>query len=61
MNIVTCSKMKDIFGAGTYTSSTTINWAMIEMMKNPSIFSKAQAEVRKILRGKETFGEIDVD
>lgn len=34
---------------------------MVEMMKNPSVFSKAQAEVRKILRGKETFGEIDVE
>nr|XP_016509692.1 PREDICTED: premnaspirodiene oxygenase-like [Nicotiana tabacum] len=51
----------DLFGGGTETSSTTINWAMVEMMKNPSVFSKAQAEVRKILRGKETFDEIDVE
>nr|XP_016493650.1 PREDICTED: premnaspirodiene oxygenase-like isoform X2 [Nicotiana tabacum] len=53
--------ISDLFAAGTETSSTTINWAMVEMMKNPSVFSKAQAEVRKILRGKETFGEIDVE
>nr|XP_016444437.1 PREDICTED: premnaspirodiene oxygenase-like [Nicotiana tabacum] len=51
----------DIFGAGTDTSSTTINWAMVEMMKNPSVFFKDQAEVRKILRGKENFGEINVE
>ncbi|XP_016432986.1 premnaspirodiene oxygenase-like [Nicotiana tabacum] len=51
----------DMFAAGTETSSTTINWAMVEMMKKPSVFAKAQAEVRKILRGKETFSEIDVE
>ncbi|OIT04639.1 cytochrome p450 71d7 [Nicotiana attenuata] len=43
------------------TSSTTIDWAMVELMKNPSVFAKAQAEVREILGGKETFDEIDVE
>ncbi|MCD7460825.1 hypothetical protein HAX54_044504 [Datura stramonium] len=35
----------DLFTAGTETSSTTIVWAMAEMMKNPIILAKAQAEV----------------
>ncbi|KAM3360310.1 cytochrome 71D7 [Capsicum galapagoense] len=45
----------DMFGAGTETSSTTTVWAMAEMMKNPSVFAKAQAEVREAFRDNVTF------
>ncbi|WMV07199.1 hypothetical protein MTR67_000584 [Solanum verrucosum] len=34
----------DMFSAGTETSSATIDWAMVEMMKNPIVLFKAQAE-----------------
>nr|XP_009794009.1 PREDICTED: premnaspirodiene oxygenase-like [Nicotiana sylvestris] len=51
----------DIFSAGTDTSSATVDWAMVEMMKNQSILAKAQAEVRKTFRGKETFDENNVE
>ncbi|WMV07212.1 hypothetical protein MTR67_000597 [Solanum verrucosum] len=53
--------MKDMFVAGTETSSTTIDWAMVEMMRNPNLLSKAQAEVRNAFKGKETFDENDVE
>ncbi|KAH0724500.1 hypothetical protein KY284_000365 [Solanum tuberosum] len=53
--------MKDMFGAGTETSSTTIDWTMVEMMRNPNVLSKAQAEVRNAFKGKETFDENDVE
>ncbi|KAH0724496.1 hypothetical protein KY285_000322 [Solanum tuberosum] len=51
----------DMFAAGTETTSTTIDWAMVEMIKNSSILFKAQAEVREAFRGKETFDENNVE
>ncbi|XP_039015391.1 tabersonine 16-hydroxylase 2-like [Hibiscus syriacus] len=41
----------DIIGAGTETSSTMAEWAMSEMMKNPRVLEKAQAEVRRVYDG----------
>nr|WMZ41142.1 cytochrome P450 family 71 subfamily D polypeptide 2 [Ipomoea batatas] len=49
----------DVFIAGTETSSTTVLWAMSELMKNPGVLAKAQAEVREAFRGKEKLEEDD--
>ncbi|KAH6786302.1 hypothetical protein C2S52_005854 [Perilla frutescens var. hirtella] len=38
----------DMLGAGSETSATTIDWAMSEMVKNPSVLAKAQDEVRRV-------------
>ncbi|XP_057485896.1 cytochrome P450 71D9-like [Actinidia eriantha] len=46
----------DIFSAGSETSATTVDWAMVEMMKKPRIMKKAQAEVRTVFNGK---GNVD--
>ncbi|PHT99583.1 hypothetical protein BC332_29371 [Capsicum chinense] len=51
----------DMFAAGTETSSTTTVWAMVEMMKNPSILAKAQEEVREAFKDKATFDKVDVE
>ncbi|CAI0448790.1 unnamed protein product [Linum tenue] len=46
----------DIFTAGSDTSSTTMNWAMSEMIKNPRTLREAQAEVRRVFGPK---GDVD--
>ncbi|GAY47671.1 hypothetical protein CUMW_106100 [Citrus unshiu] len=47
----------DIFVAGSDTSSTSVEWAMAEMLKNPRILKEAQAEVRRVFKGKENVNE----
>ncbi|KAF3451859.1 hypothetical protein FNV43_RR07955 [Rhamnella rubrinervis] len=52
----------DIFAGGTGTSSTIVEWAMAEMMKNPRVMKKAQSEVRKFYHGnKGLIHESDID
>ncbi|KAK6129776.1 hypothetical protein DH2020_036483 [Rehmannia glutinosa] len=50
----------DIFIAGTETSSTTIDWAMAELMRNPRVMAKVQAEVREVFKGSKIIEESDV-
>ncbi|XP_009803661.2 cytochrome P450 71D8-like [Nicotiana sylvestris] len=42
----------DMFLAGTETSATVLDLAMVEMMRNPKVMEKAQIELRQILKGK---------
>jgi cytochrome P450 len=41
--------LQDLLGAGSETTATTLDWAMAEMMRNPHVLRKAQAEVRHAL------------
>ncbi|XP_062162534.1 cytochrome P450 71D8-like isoform X2 [Alnus glutinosa] len=50
----------DIFTGGADTSSTTIAWAMSEMMRSPRVLEKAQAEIRQAFKGKEQIHEKDI-
>ncbi|KAK2995536.1 hypothetical protein RJ640_026688 [Escallonia rubra] len=52
--------MVDIFGARTDTSATTTEWAMAELMKNPKVMEKAQAEVRRCLKDTGKINEEDI-
>ncbi|XVF71516.1 hypothetical protein PTKIN_Ptkin12aG0044000 [Pterospermum kingtungense] len=46
----------DILSAGSETSSTTLEWAMSELLKNPRVMKQAQAEVRQVFNRK---GNVD--
>ena len=52
---------QDLFAAGTETSSTTIEWAMSELLRNPTTMKKAQSEVREFLKGSTQVSEADLD
>ena len=49
--------VQDIFGAGGETSANTVDWAMVEMIRNPRIMKKAQDEVREIFKMEGTVDE----
>ncbi|KAG6389534.1 hypothetical protein SASPL_151005 [Salvia splendens] len=50
----------DMFAAGTESSSSTVDWAMAELMKNPRSMAKAQDEIRQAFRGKEEIKESEI-
>ncbi|KAH1267050.1 Cytochrome P450 71D8 [Glycine max] len=51
----------NIFASGTDTPASTLEWAMSEMMKNPRVREKAQAELRQTFKGKEIIRETDLE
>ncbi|KAL8521897.1 hypothetical protein ACS0TY_012158 [Phlomoides rotata] len=50
----------DMFTGGTETSTTTVDWAMAELMRNPHVMAKVQSEIREALKGKTSVEESDV-
>ncbi|RCV30519.1 hypothetical protein SETIT_6G101900v2 [Setaria italica] len=42
----------DMFSAGTETTSSSAEWVMSELMRNPEVMAKAQAEVRRVFDNK---------
>ncbi|PON43443.1 Cytochrome P450, E-class, group I [Parasponia andersonii] len=47
----------DIFAAGSETSATAVDWAMIEMIRNPRVMKKVQDEVREVFGRKGSVDE----
>ncbi|XWS17534.1 hypothetical protein CRYUN_Cryun33cG0075500 [Craigia yunnanensis] len=51
----------DMFIGGTDNIAATMEWAMAELVKNPSIMKKAQEEVRRVVGKKSSVIETDVN
>ncbi|KAL8265702.1 hypothetical protein R6Q59_003046, partial [Mikania micrantha] len=51
----------NMYGAGTDTTSTSLVWAIGELLRNPRVMKELQQEARKIGRGRPTIPEEDVE
>ncbi|KAJ1696594.1 hypothetical protein LUZ63_005106 [Rhynchospora breviuscula] len=52
--------ISDMFTGGSETMSTTLEWAMTELIRNHRVMRKAQTEVRELLKGCTTVSESDL-
>ncbi|RCV22213.1 hypothetical protein SETIT_4G203000v2 [Setaria italica] len=52
--------LAELFLAGSESTSTTIIWAMAELMRNPSVMKRAQTELGCALQDKSTVTEDDL-
>ncbi|CAO2141184.1 unnamed protein product [Urochloa humidicola] len=59
-NDVIVTVMFDMFGAGSDTSSTLLNWCMTELVRSPAVMAKVQYEVREAFKGRRTITEDDL-
>ncbi|XP_042006671.1 premnaspirodiene oxygenase-like [Salvia splendens] len=41
----------DMFTAGTDTSTSTVDWTLVELLRHPRVMAKVQAEVRQAMKG----------
>ncbi|KAK1619105.1 hypothetical protein QYE76_024622 [Lolium multiflorum] len=51
----------DLFAGGSEAPATTLQWAMAELMRNPSLMSRAQDEVRRAFMGQMKVAEEGLD
>ncbi|URE47056.1 Cytochrome P450 [Musa troglodytarum] len=51
---------QDLFTAGTDTSAVTVEWAMAEMLRNPAILKRAQAEADAVVGRDRLLEESDL-
>ncbi|KAJ7960901.1 Cytochrome P450 [Quillaja saponaria] len=51
----------DMFGGGSDTSATIMQWAMSELLKNPKVLEETQAEVRRVFDKKGLVDEAALD
>uniref|UniRef100_A0A1J3CN87 3,9-dihydroxypterocarpan 6A-monooxygenase n=1 Tax=Noccaea caerulescens TaxID=107243 RepID=A0A1J3CN87_NOCCA len=50
----------NIYGGGTDTSATTVEWALAEMINHPEIMKKAEQEIEKVVGNKRLVEESDL-
>lgn len=49
-----------MFFAGTDTTASTLVWTLTELIRNPSLMERAQAEVREVAKGRGKVEESDL-
>lgn len=49
-----------MFGAGTETTYTTLEWTMTELLRHPKAMEKLQNEVKQVAQGKPEITEDDL-
>ncbi|XP_051182435.1 geraniol 8-hydroxylase [Lolium perenne] len=54
------SLLTDLFSAGADTSSATVEWAMAELLQNPSAMAKAREELAQVIGTKSEIDESDI-
>lgn len=54
------SLLTDLFSAGTDTSAGTVEWAMAELLKNPSSMAKARQELSQVIGSRSELEESDI-
>ncbi|TVU25750.1 hypothetical protein EJB05_28257, partial [Eragrostis curvula] len=52
--------LMDLFFAGAGTSSSTVEWAMAELLQSPEVMKKVKRELRKVLGTKMQIEESDI-
>ncbi|CAH2057854.1 unnamed protein product [Thlaspi arvense] len=50
----------DLFAAGTDTNSSTVEWAMAELLRNPKTMTKVQAEIDRVIGQNGVVQESDI-
>ncbi|CAD5314399.1 unnamed protein product [Arabidopsis thaliana] len=50
----------DMFVAGTDTNSSTVEWAMAELLRNPTTMKKVQDEINSVIGQNSDFQESDI-
>ncbi|KAK6148277.1 hypothetical protein DH2020_019189 [Rehmannia glutinosa] len=51
----------DVLGAGTKTTSTSLEWVMTELIRHPTVMKKLQDEIREIMKGKQHITSHDLE
>ncbi|CAL4913549.1 unnamed protein product [Urochloa decumbens] len=54
------SLLTDLFSAGSDTSAATVEWAMAELLQNPSSMTKARDELAQVIGSKQEVEESDI-
>ncbi|XP_042009249.1 cytochrome P450 71A8-like [Salvia splendens] len=53
--------LQDVFAAGTDTTSVFLEWAMTELLRNPTVMQNLQNEVREIAKDSSNITEYDLE